>query len=114
MAADLVTAIVFALAAATLGGPEALRLLLDLAGKNPAADVAIFVGVICAVTSAVLGAMLLVRFIRVAGSAPDRATERFARVTLTVAVAAIFLVAVCLVAAPSLSIPAADKFACSA
>uniref|UniRef100_A0A0E0A6D7 Uncharacterized protein n=1 Tax=Oryza glumipatula TaxID=40148 RepID=A0A0E0A6D7_9ORYZ len=114
MAGDIVTAIVFALAAAVLGGPEALRLLQDVAGKNPAADVAIIVGAICAVTSAVLGAMLLVRFIRVAGDAPDRATERFARVTLTVAFAAIFLVAGCLLAAPAASVPAADKFASSA
>ncbi|XP_015694015.1 uncharacterized protein LOC102709373 [Oryza brachyantha] len=108
MAGDLVTAIVFALAATALGGPEALRLLRDLAGRNPVADVAMLVGVMCAATAPVLGAMLLVRYIRVAGNAPDPFTRLFARVTLTVAAAAIFLVAVWLVAVPD------AKFACSA
>lgn len=95
-------AIVLSLGCAMVGAPEALRLLLDLAGQSsPITGVVIIVGVICAVTATVLGAMLLVRFIRVAGNAPDTTTERFARVTLTVAVAVAFLVAACLVAVPT-------------
>uniref|UniRef100_A0A0D9WN00 Uncharacterized protein n=1 Tax=Leersia perrieri TaxID=77586 RepID=A0A0D9WN00_9ORYZ len=46
--------------------------------------------------------MLLVRFMRVAGNAPDPATELFAWATLIVAVAVVFLVAACLIAVPSI------------
>ena len=103
MAGDLAMATVLSLGCAMVGAPEALRLLLDLAGQSsPIAGVVVIVGVICAVTAAtVLGAMLLVRFIRVAGNAPDPPTERFARVTLTVAVAVALLVAACLLAVPT-------------
>lgn len=122
MAALLRTAIVLAVGGAAAGGPEALRLLLALAGHSPIADVVACVFIIFSVTAPVLGTMLLARYFRVARNAagaapPAPATERFALVTLTVALAVVLLVTACLVVLPS--IPAGcesdvARYACSA
>lgn len=102
--ADLSLVIVLALGAATIGGPEALVLLLDVAGGNPATDIIIAVFLICVITALVLGNMLLARYIRVAdvndAAAVDPGTARFARVTLAVALAVAIFVAACLLAVP--------------
>ncbi|GJN29369.1 hypothetical protein PR202_gb17592 [Eleusine coracana subsp. coracana] len=102
--ADLPLVIVLAVGGATVGGPEALRLLHDIAGRNPAADVIIAVFLIGAITALILGTMLLARYIRVADANEDAAldpcTARFAKVTLAVSLAVVVFVAACLLAVP--------------
>jgi hypothetical protein len=97
-------AIVLAVGGAVVGGPEALRLLLALEGRT--ADVALCVFLFCAFTALLLGNLLLARFFRDActgAGAPARApgTERFARLTLTVALAVMFVITSCLLVVPS-------------
>ncbi|XP_066379127.1 uncharacterized protein [Miscanthus floridulus] len=99
-------AIVLALGAGALGGSDALRLLLQLAGRiSPAADLAICVAIISLLTAPLLGTMLLARFVRKAragagGGAAPAATDLFAQVTATVSVGAAFLVTACLLVVP--------------
>jgi hypothetical protein len=101
MAADLPLAIVLALGAAAAGGPEAVALLLHVAGRSPAADVLLALFLISAHAALVLGTMLLALYVRVADAAPLRpATARFARVTLAVAVAVMLFVSACLLTLP--------------
>ncbi|KAG2610169.1 uncharacterized protein LOC120702930 [Panicum virgatum] len=90
---------VLALGAGALGGPDALRLLLETAGRSPLHDILTCVLAMAALTAHVLGTTLLVRFVRKAragGGAP--ATDLFARVTATVSVGAALLVTACLLA----------------
>lgn len=96
-------AIVLALGAGALGGPDALRLLLQFAGRiSPAVDLAICVVVISLLTAPLLGTILLARFVRKAGpgggTAP--ATDLFAHMTAMVSVGAAFLVTACLLLVP--------------
>ncbi|XP_025812770.1 uncharacterized protein LOC112890122 [Panicum hallii] len=94
--------IVLALGAAALGGPDALRLLLETAGRSPLHDILICVLAMAAVTAHVLGTTLLARFVRKAragGGAPG--TDLFAVVTATVSVGAALLVTACLLLAGS-------------
>ena len=109
MAASLVPRIiVLALGAGALGFPDALRLLLDIAGRrSPLTDIAICVFAMAVVTAQALGAMLLARFVRKApraggdahaAGAPPR-TDRFAQVTLVVSLGVAFLVSACLLVA---------------
>ena len=91
--------IVLALGAGALGGPDALRLLLQAAGRSPFHDILTCVLAMAALTAHVLGTTLLVRFVRKAragGGAP--ATDLFACVTATVSVGAALLVTACLLA----------------
>jgi len=104
MAASLVPRIiVLALGAGALGFPDALRLLLDIAGRrSPLTDIAICVFAMAVVTAQALGAMLLARFVRKAragGDAPPPRTDRFAQVTLVVSLVVAFLVSACLLVA---------------
>jgi len=104
MAASLVPRIiVLALGAGALGFPDALRLLLDIAGRrSPLTDIAICVFAMAVVTAQALGAMLLARFVRKAragGDAPPPRTDRFAQVTLVVSLGVAFLVSACLLIA---------------
>lgn len=103
--ADLPLVIAVALGGAAVGGPEALILLLDVAGRYPAADVIIVFFLSCATTSFVLGTMLLARYMRVAvandAAALEPGTARFAKVTLAVGLAVVIIVAACLLAIPS-------------
>lgn len=98
--------IVLALGAAALGGPEALRLLLVLAGQSPVVDIAICVLVLAMVTAQLLGVAQLARFVRKPRAAAGRGARRelamdlFAKTTLTVSVGVAFVVTACLVAAP--------------
>ena len=99
-------AIVLAVGGAVVGGPEALRLLLALEGRTAATDVTVCAFLFCAFTALLLGTLLLARFFRDAhpgAGAPARApgTERFARMTLAVAFAVLFLVTSCLLVVPS-------------
>jgi len=97
-------AIVLAVGGSVVGGPEALRLLLALEGRTAAADVAICVFLFCAFTALLLGTLLLARFFRDAhpgAGAPPPGTERFARLTLTVALAVMFVITSCLLVVPS-------------
>lgn len=100
-------AIVLSLGCAVAGGPEALRILLGLSGRSPVADIAICVFLICAATAPVLGTVLLARYFRAAGKAdgvggaPAPAVDPFARVTVAVALAVVFIVAACLLVVPS-------------
>ncbi|GJN00647.1 hypothetical protein PR202_ga17843 [Eleusine coracana subsp. coracana] len=109
--------IVLALGGAVVGGPEALRLLLDVTGRSLAADVMIAVFLIFAVTALVLGTMLLARYVSVAetnDAAPlQPGTARLAMVTLAVALAVVVFVAACLVAIPSGGLGGAAR-SCSA
>ena len=109
MAASLVPRIiVLALGAGALGFPDALRLLLDIAGRrSPLTDIAICVFAMAVVTAQALGAMLLARFVRKApraggdahaAGAPPR-TDLFAQVTLVVSLGVAFLVSACLLVA---------------
>ncbi|RLM54478.1 hypothetical protein C2845_PM10G05540 [Panicum miliaceum] len=94
--------IVLALGAAALGGPDALRVLLETAGRSPLHDILICVLAMAAVTAHVLGTTLLARFVRKAragGGAPG--TDLFACVTATVSVGAALLVTACLLLAGS-------------
>ena len=106
MAASLVPRIiVLALGAGALGFPDALRLLLDIAGRrSPLTDIAICIFAMAVVTAQALGAMLLARFLRKAragGDAPSEPprTDRFAQVTLVVSLGVAFLVSACLLVA---------------
>ncbi|XP_002438021.1 uncharacterized protein LOC8070744 [Sorghum bicolor] len=95
-------AIVLALGAGALGGADALRLLLQFAGRiSPAVDLAICIVVISLLTAPLLGTMLLARFVRKAGpggggATATPATDLFARMTATVSVGAALLVTACL------------------
>ncbi|CAD6339943.1 unnamed protein product [Miscanthus lutarioriparius] len=95
--------IVLALGAGTLGFPDALRVLLDIAGRrSPLTDIAICIFAMAVVTAQALGAMLLSRFVRKAragGDAPPPRTDRFAQVTLVVSLVVAFLVSACLLVA---------------
>lgn len=105
---DLVPAIVLSLGAAAAGGPDALHMLLGFAGKTPLVDIAICFFLVGAATASVLGTMLLARYFRVARNAagaggaapPTLATECFAKIIVTVALAVIFLVTACLLVVP--------------
>jgi hypothetical protein len=114
MAAPLPTIIILALGAAALGGPDALRVLLEFTGHSPCLDIVICIFVMFVVTAYLLGAVLLVRFVRDARSgdaaggggaqghgAAATATDCLAQVSLLVSVCVGFLVAACLVALPS-------------
>ncbi|XP_066372978.1 uncharacterized protein [Miscanthus floridulus] len=96
--------IVLALGAGALGFPDALRVLLDVAGRSPVTDIAICIFAMAVVTAQALGAMLLARFLRKAragGDAPSEPprTDRFAQVTLVVSLGVAFLVSACLLVA---------------
>ena len=97
-------AIVLGVGGAAAGVPEAVRLLLAVAGRSAAADVAACALLICAFTALVLGNLLLARFFRDAprnaGAAPG--TQLFAKMTAAVALASMFFVTACLLAAPSI------------
>ena len=103
--------VVLALGAGALGGPDALRLLLAHAGRNPAADIGICLVVLTVATAQLLGAVLLARFVRKvpagagAGAgrrgAPGAGADHLARFTLLLSLSAASLVAACLVVAPS-------------
>jgi len=115
MPAPLPTIITLALGAAALGGPDALRVLLEFTGQSPCLDIAICVFVMFVVTAYLLGAVLLVRFVRDARSgdaagagggaqghgAAAAATDCLAQVSLLVSACVGFLVAACLIALPS-------------
>ena len=105
MAASLVPRIiVLALGAGALGFPDALRLLLDIAGRrSPLTDIAICVFAMAVVTAQALGAMLLARFVRRAPRAPPPRTDQFAQVTLVVSLVVAFLVSACLLVASGAS-----------
>ncbi|CAN6221766.1 unnamed protein product [Urochloa humidicola] len=108
MAERVRVAIVLGVGGAAVGGAQVLRLLMAVAGRSAAADVAICVFLICAFTALVLGTMLLARFFRDArrrrnagAHAPAPGTESFANMTLAVALAAIFFITATLLAAPA-------------
>ncbi|RLN12605.1 hypothetical protein C2845_PM09G05930 [Panicum miliaceum] len=100
--------IVLALGAGALGGADALRLLLAVAGRNPVADIGICLFVLAVATAQLLGAVLLTRFVRKAPAgagagrrgAPGAGADPLARITLMLSLAAASLVAACLVVAP--------------
>ncbi|CAL5051648.1 unnamed protein product [Urochloa decumbens] len=100
--------IVLALGAGVLGVPEALRLLIELAGRNAAIDIGIIVFLISMFVVQLLGNLQLVRFVRKAtpaggaggarrGAPRAPAADPFARITLLLSLAAASLVAACLV-----------------
>ncbi|XP_062228438.1 uncharacterized protein LOC133926486 [Phragmites australis] len=99
--------IALALGAGALGGADALRLLIDIAGRSPLLDIAVCIFVIGMVISPVLGTMLLARFVRKArhqagagrGEPGASATDCFAKMTLLVSLAVAFLVTACLLVA---------------
>ncbi|CAN6202183.1 unnamed protein product [Urochloa humidicola] len=107
MAERVRMAILLGVGGAAVGGPEALRLLLAIAGRSAAADVTITVFLVCTFTALVLGNLLLARFFRDArrrnagAAAPAPATERFARVTAAVALAAMFFITTSLLVVPA-------------
>jgi len=117
MPAPLPTIITLALGAAALGGPDALRVLLEFTGQSPCLDIAICVFVMFVVTAYLLGAVLLVSFVRDARSgdaagagggaqghgAAAAATDCLAQVSLLVSACVGFLVAACLIALPSVT-----------
>jgi len=116
-AASLPTIIILALGAAALGGPDALRVLLEFTGQSPCLDIAICIFVMFVVTAYLLGAVLLVRFVRDARSgdaagagggaqghgAAAAATDCLAQVSLLVSACVGFLVAACLIVLPSVT-----------
>ncbi|GJN29368.1 hypothetical protein PR202_gb17591 [Eleusine coracana subsp. coracana] len=89
--------VVLVLGAGALGGPDALRVLLEFAGNSPVVDIAICVFVIGMITAHLLGIVLLARFVRKpqAGDAAP-GTDLFAKMTLVVSVGVAFLVSACL------------------
>ena len=117
MPAPLPTIIILALGAAALGGPDALRVLLEFTGQSPCLDIAICISVLFMVTAYLLGAVLLVSFVRDARSgdaagagggaqghgAAAAATDCLAQVSLLVSACVGFLVAACLIALPSVT-----------
>uniref|UniRef100_A0A0E0L915 Uncharacterized protein n=1 Tax=Oryza punctata TaxID=4537 RepID=A0A0E0L915_ORYPU len=113
MARILRYAIVMAMGAGALGGPDALRLLLACAGRSPHVDILIAVFVIAAVTAPALGTMLLARFFRKptagagagGGGTGAAVDDPFAKMTLAVALAVaatlfVSLAAVCFLLVP--------------
>ena len=118
-AASLPTIIILALGAAALGGPDALRVLLEFTGQSPCLDIAICISVLFMVTLYLLGTVLLVRFVRDARSgdaagagggvgalghgAAATATDCLAQVSLLVSACVGFLVAACLIVLPSVT-----------
>ncbi|CAL5046621.1 unnamed protein product [Urochloa decumbens] len=106
MAGAVPAIIVLALGAGVLGVPEALRLLIDLAGRNPAVDIGICVFFFAIFTVQLLGNLQLVRFVRKApptgrvgarrGAPRAPAADYFARITLLMSLAAAVLVTACL------------------
>ncbi|CAN6202182.1 unnamed protein product [Urochloa humidicola] len=109
MAGGAVPAIfVLALGAGALGGPDALRLLIAVAGRNrnPAFDIGIVVFLISMFAVQLLGTLLLARYVRKAppagaaaagGGRGAPAADPFARITLLMSLAAASLVTACLV-----------------
>ncbi|OEL28067.1 hypothetical protein BAE44_0010911 [Dichanthelium oligosanthes] len=103
MAGAVPRIVVLALGAGALGGPDALRHLIALAGHSPVVDIVICVFVFAVVTAQLLGAVLLVRFVRkspAAGAGARRgapSADPFAQITLLLSLAAAFLVTACLV-----------------
>lgn len=98
MAGLVPQAIVLALGAGVVGGHDALRLLLELAGHGaPAMDLAVCIALISALTALVLGAMLLSRFLLKsrAGAAADAVATDYLFAQAT------FLVTACLLVAES-------------
>ncbi|CAN6208349.1 unnamed protein product [Urochloa humidicola] len=101
MAGAVPRIVVLALGAGALGGPEALRLLIELAGRNPAVDIGICVFVFTIFTAHLLGTVMLARYVHTppkpggAGGAP--ATDPFACIALLMSLAAASLVTACLV-----------------
>ncbi|KAJ1258464.1 hypothetical protein BS78_10G077200 [Paspalum vaginatum] len=102
MAGLVAQTIVLAFGAAALGAPDALRLLLGLAGRGPATDITVCVVLISAITAHALGTVLVARFVRKAPHAgggaravPAPARDLFAQVTQVVSVGAAFLVTAC-------------------
>uniref|UniRef100_J3MC50 Uncharacterized protein n=1 Tax=Oryza brachyantha TaxID=4533 RepID=J3MC50_ORYBR len=91
-----------AIGGGAVGGPEALRLLLTVAGRSPLLDIGIVLFVVAAVTAPALGTMLLARFFRKppgARRASGRgavAADGFAMVTLVISLAVVFTVTACL------------------
>ncbi|CAL5051627.1 unnamed protein product [Urochloa decumbens] len=108
MAERVGVAIVLGVGGAAVGGPEALRLMMAVAGGSAAVDVTICVFIVCTFTALVLGNLLLARFFRDArrrnagAAAPAPATERFARVTAAAALSAMFFITATLLAAPAI------------
>ncbi|KAF0903774.1 hypothetical protein E2562_029882 [Oryza meyeriana var. granulata] len=108
MAAILRNTIVVAMGAGALGVPDALRLLLDFAGRSPLVDILIAVFVIAAFTAPALGTMLLARFFRktraetgAGGGATGAAVaDPFAKMTLAVSLAVAVLVSASLLVLP--------------
>ncbi|CAL5051659.1 unnamed protein product [Urochloa decumbens] len=102
-----VPAIIIALGAGALGGPDALRLLMELARRNPAIDIGIIVFLISMFAVQLLGTLRLARYVRKAPPAEGTGAERgaprapaadyFARITLVLSLAAASLVTACLV-----------------
>ncbi|CAN6202181.1 unnamed protein product [Urochloa humidicola] len=96
---------VLALGAGALGGPDALRLLMELAGRNrnPAFDIGIVVFLISMFAAQLLGTLLLARYVRKAppaggvGGRGAPAADPFACITLLLSLAAASLVTACLV-----------------
>ncbi|CAN6164714.1 unnamed protein product [Urochloa humidicola] len=108
MAGAVPAIVVLALGAGALGGPDALRLLIEIAGPNPAFDIGIIVFLISMFAVQLLGTLLLARHIRKpppaggadgAGRRAPRApaADYFARITLLMSLAASSLVTACLV-----------------
>ncbi|CAN6164721.1 unnamed protein product [Urochloa humidicola] len=107
MAERVRMAILLGVGGAAVGGPEALRFMMAVAGQSAAADVAVCAFLICAFTALVLGYLLLARFFRDArrnagAAAPAPAMESFARVTAAVALVAMFFIATTLLTAPAM------------
>ncbi|KAL6606823.1 hypothetical protein ACP70R_042476 [Stipagrostis hirtigluma subsp. patula] len=103
MAGLLTVAIALAVGGAAEGGPSVLGLLLAaVTGRNPAVGVIAAVLVICAYVAFSIGVILLARCdgaaVELDAAAPAPATERFAAVALTVALAVVFSVAAGLLA----------------
>nr|TKW19671.1 hypothetical protein SEVIR_4G035700v2 [Setaria viridis] len=104
--------VVLALGAGALGGPDALRLLITLAGRNPVVDIGICVFVIGMFAAQLLGILLLARYVRkppppaggagagrgAPGTAP--AADPLACITLLLSLAAASLVTASLVVGP--------------
>ncbi|KAG2604884.1 uncharacterized protein LOC120671414 [Panicum virgatum] len=90
--------VVLALGAGALGGPDGLRLLLAVAGRNPVADIAICLFALTVATAQIRGAVLLARFVRKAPAGAG--ADPLALTTLLLSLAAASLVAACLVVAP--------------
>ncbi|CAN6178901.1 unnamed protein product [Urochloa humidicola] len=106
MAGAVPAIVVLALGAGALGGPDALRLLIEIAGPNPAFDIGIIVFLISMFAVQLLGTLLLARYVRKPPPAGVAAAARrgaprapvadcFARITLVMSLAAAALVTAC-------------------